>query len=113
MPEGRGAPPGSSSPLGDFDMRKEIAAILAAFVVAASPVAAGSARADSAGPAIAAGIGGFALGAIAGGALAQSAPPVVYAAPPPPPIRCWVERRPVFDEYGEVIGTHPRRVCEQ
>ena len=69
----------------------------------------------SAGPAIAAGIGGFALGAIAGGALANSGPPVVYAPAPvyvaPPPV-CWVERRPVFDEYGEVIGSRPRRVCE-
>ncbi len=72
------------------------------------------ARADSAGPAIAAGIGGFALGAIAGGALAGP-PAVVYAPPPvyvaPPPV-CWTERRPVFDEYGEVIGSRPRRVCE-
>jgi hypothetical protein len=25
---------------------------------------------------------------------------------------CWVERRPVFDEYGEVIGSRPRRICE-
>lgn len=95
-------------------MRKDIAAILAAFAIVASPLAALPARADSAGPAIAAGIGGFALGAIAGGALAQSAPPtVVYTAPPPPPIRCWYERRPVFDEYGEVIGSRPRRICEE
>lgn len=95
-------------------MRKDIAAILAALMIVASPLVALPARADSAGPAIAAGIGGFALGAIAGGALAQPAPPpVVYAAPPPPPIRCWVERRPVFDEYGEVIGSRPRRICEQ
>lgn len=95
-------------------MRKDIAAILVVSAIVASPFAALPARADSAGPAIAAGIGGFALGAIAGGALAQSAPPVVYTAPPPPPpIRCWFERRPVFDEYGEVIGSHPRRVCEE
>lgn len=73
------------------------------------------ARANSAGPAIAAGIGGFALGAIAGGALARPAPPpVVYydAPPPPPPPRCWVERRPIFDEYGVEIGSRPRRICE-
>lgn len=53
--------------------------------------------------------------AIAGGALARPAPPpVVYydAPPPPPPPRCWVERRPIFDEYGVEIGSRPRRICE-
>ncbi|RNJ51649.1 hypothetical protein [Methylocystis hirsuta] len=97
-------------------MRRTIATLIAALALGAAaltPVA--PARADSAGPAIAAGIGGFALGAITGGALANSAPPVVYAPAPvyvaPPPV-CWVERRPVFDEYGEVIGSRPRRVCE-
>ncbi len=96
-------------------MRKFIATILAASAIGAFTLPAAPALADSAGPAIAAGIGGFALGAIAGGALAQSAPPpVVYAAPPPPPpVHCWMERRPVFDEYGEVIGSRPRRICEQ
>ncbi|MEK4035507.1 hypothetical protein WOC76_06000 [Methylocystis sp. IM3] len=95
-------------------MRKFLAAILAASAIGAVMIQAAPARADSAGPAIAAGIGGFALGAIAGGALAQQGPPtVVYAPPPPPPVRCWTERRPVFDEYGEVIGSRPRRVCEQ
>lgn len=95
-------------------MRTSIATILAVSAIGAVTLAAAPARADSAGPAIAAGIGGFALGAIAGGALAQSAPPPpVYYAPPPPPPRCWTERRPVFDEYGEVIGSRPRRVCEE
>lgn len=93
-------------------MRKTLAAFLAASAIVAAIVPTAPARADSAGPAIAAGIGGFALGAIAGGALARPAPPpVVYVEEPPPP-RCWTERRPVFDEYGEVIGTRPRRVCE-
>lgn len=94
-------------------MRNRIATIsasLAVAVVTLTPVA--PARADS-GSAVAAGIGGFALGAIAGGALAG--PPVVYAPAPvyvaPPPV-CWTERRPVFDEYGEVVGFRPRRVCE-
>lgn len=91
-------------------MRKTLATILAVSAIGAITLSAAPARADSAGPAIAAGIGGFALGAIAGGALAQPAPPVVYVEPPPP--RCWTERRPVFDEYGEVIGSRPRRVCE-
>lgn len=94
-------------------MRKFLATILAVSAIGALTLPVSPARADSAGPAIAAGIGGFALGAIAGGALAQSVPPVVYAPPPPPPVRCWTERRPVFDEYGEVIGSRPRRVCEQ
>lgn len=97
-------------------MRKTIATLSAALALGAAALApVAPARADSAGPAIAAGIGGFALGAITGGALANSAPPVVYAPAPvylaPPPV-CWVERRPVFDEYGEVIGSRPRRVCE-
>jgi hypothetical protein len=82
------------------------------------------ARADSTGAAIAAGIGGFALGAMAG-AAASAPPPVVYAPRPvfiePAPVvvpryhgyaHCWTEERPVFDEYGEVIGARPRRVCE-
>lgn len=94
-------------------MRNILAAILAASAIGVATLPASPARADSAGPAIAAGIGGFALGAIAGGALAHPAPPpVVYYDPPPPPPRCWVERRPVFDEYGEVIGSRPRRICE-
>ncbi|AZG78591.1 hypothetical protein EHO51_10620 [Methylocystis rosea] len=97
-------------------MRRTIATLLAALALGAASLAPiAPARADSAGPAIAAGIGGFALGAITGGALASSAPPVVYAPGPvyvaPPPV-CWVERRPVFDEYGDVIGSRPRRVCE-
>ena len=97
-------------------MRRTIATLIAALALGAAALApVAPARADSAGPAIAAGIGGFALGAITGGALANSAPPVVYAPAPvyvaPPPV-CWVERRPVFDEYGEVIGSRPRRVCE-
>ncbi|MGD9542635.1 MAG: hypothetical protein AB7F41_02685 [Methylocystis sp.] len=97
-------------------MRRTIATLSAALALGAAALAPiAPARADSAGPAIAAGIGGFALGAITGGALANSAPPVVYPAPPvyvaPPPV-CWIERRPVFDEYGDVIGSRPRRVCE-
>ncbi|QGM97870.1 hypothetical protein [Methylocystis parvus] len=90
-------------------MRNTLAAILAASAIGVATL---PAHADSAGPAIAAGIGGFALGAIAGGALAQPAPPPVYYAPPPPPPRCWVERRPIFDEYGVEIGSRPRRICE-
>ncbi|TLG71834.1 hypothetical protein [Methylocystis sp. B8] len=67
------------------------------------------ARADSTGAAIAAGVGGLAVGAIVGSALSRPAPPVYIEALPP---RCWVQPRPLFDEYGEVIGSRPRRVCE-
>jgi len=95
------------------------AAALALCVAALAPAT--PAHADSAGPAIAAGIGGLALGAILGGSAAQAAPPPGYYPPPrrvyvedpyDRPVRCWRERRPVYDEYGEVIGTRPRRVCE-
>ena len=95
-------------------LAKTLAAAAVAGGLTLAPTA--PAQADSAGPAIAAGIGGFALGAIAGGALAQPGPPPVYYGAPQPVYveapRCWRERRPVFDEYGEVIGYRPRRVCE-
>lgn len=83
------------------------------------------ARADSAGPAIAAGIGGLAVGAMLGGALSQPSPPPAYYAPPRPrrvyveePVyyaprpHCWMERRPLFNEFGDVEGYQPRRVCD-
>ena len=100
-------------------MKKAVLAIfLALALFSGSTMIAAPARADDAGAAVAAGIGGLALGAIVGGALARPAPPVyyypaptpVYIAPPPP--RCWTESRPVFDEYGYVVGYRPRRICE-
>lgn len=36
------------------------------------------------------------------------APPVVYAAPAP---RCWIERQPVVDVWGRVVGYQRVRVC--
>jgi hypothetical protein len=54
---------------------------------------------------------GAAAGAMLGAAAASAAPPppvVVYAPPP----RCWMERRPVLDPYGYVVGYRPARVCE-
>jgi hypothetical protein len=97
-------------------MNRQKASALIALTVAAAAFAPTTASAD-AGAAVAAGIGGFALGAIAGGALAQPAPPPpVYYAPAPAyaPVyeRCWRERRPVFDEYGDVVGFRRQRVCE-
>ena len=78
------------------------------------------AAADSAGAFIAGAIGGTALGAIAGSALAG--PRTVYVAPPPPrpvyvaPVEyvedCHVERRPVVDPYGYVVGYKRTRICE-
>jgi hypothetical protein len=100
----------------EISMKKMLAAVLASVtlgVTSLGPTA--SARADDAGAAVAAGIGGFALGAMTGGAMARAAPPVYYGAPQPvyvEPPHCWRESRPVFDEYGDVIGYRPRRVCE-
>jgi hypothetical protein len=106
-------------------MKKTLPPLFAALAIGAAAFApATPARADSAGAAVAAGLGGFALGAIVGGAARPLPPPVVYAAPPVPVYvepayrphsvyeHCWRERRPVFDEYGEVIGYRPQRVCE-
>jgi hypothetical protein len=58
--------------------------------------------------AVAAGvIGGMALGAAA--ASAANAP---YAAPAPAYGGCWLERRPVYDAYGNYIGRRRVQVCE-
>lgn len=68
--------------------------------------------------------GGLAAGAVLGGALVGATRPgPVYAAPPPPPPPpvvvyeepapvCHRERRPLFDEYGNVAGFRTVRVCE-
>jgi len=99
-------------------MKKMLAVVLASLTLGVASFApTAPAQADSAGAAVAAGIGGFALGAMTGGAMARPAPPppVYYGAPAPAYVEaphCWRERRPVFDEYGEVIGYRPRRVCE-
>jgi hypothetical protein len=102
--------------------RKLAGAVVALALGAATPLAVATpAAASDPGAAIAAGIGGFALGALAGSAARPAPPPPYYGAPAyypapvyeaPPPYRCWRERRPVFDEYGVVIGYRPTRVCE-
>lgn len=102
-------------------LAKTVAGGLIALAIGAAPLAGATpAAAGDPGAAIAAGIGGFALGALAGSA-ARPAPPPYYGAPAyypapvyeaPPPYRCWRERRPVFDEFGEVAGYRPTRVCE-
>lgn len=61
----------------------------------------------NAGPAVAAGVlGGLALGAVAAGA-AQGP---YYG--PGPVEGCWVERRPVYDDYGNYLGRRRVRVCQ-
>ena len=80
-------------------------------------VAMTSTPAEARGGAVAAGVlGGLAVGAIAGSAAANSgygyhggygyAPAPVYGG------GCYFERRPVYDDYGEVIGHRRVRVCE-
>jgi hypothetical protein len=61
--------------------------------------------------------GGFAAGALVGGALASApryaGPGPVYVAPPPPAvIDCAYERRPVYDSYGYFAGYRMMRVCD-
>lgn len=96
-----------------------VAVSLALALSCVSSVVAPPARANDAGAAVAAGIGGLAVGAIMGSALSRPAPAYyypaptpVYVAPPPPPPRCWVEQVPVFDEYGYPAGYRPRRICQ-
>jgi hypothetical protein len=70
-------------------------------------------------------LGGFAAGALVGGAIGSAAAPRVYApapapvyvAPPPPPpppayyASCGYEQRPVYDRWGYFAGYRPVRVC--
>jgi hypothetical protein len=96
-------------------MRRSKAAAFAALAIGIAALAPATPASADAGAAVAAGIGGFALGAMAGGALAQPAPPPVYYDAPayaPAYGRCWRERRPVFDEHGEVMGFRRQRVCD-
>ncbi len=62
--------------------------------------------------------GSFFAGAITGGVLgsiagAAAGPRPYYAAPVEygPPPACWIERRPVLDPYGYVVGHERTRVC--
>jgi hypothetical protein len=60
------------------------------------------------GPAVAAGV----LGGVALGAAAASAANGPYYGPGPGyGGECWMERRPIVDEYGVVIGRRRVRVC--
>src|SRR3954451_14041072 len=91
---------------------KKIAAGSLAAVILGGTIAASTVPASAdAGSTIAAGIFGATAGAMLGAAAASAAPPppaVVYVPGP----RCWMERRPVLDPYGYVVGYRPARVCE-
>ena len=81
-----------------------IAALTLGLTATAQPAAANDAWVV---PGVAAGvIGGMALGAAA--ANANQGP---YYGPGPDYDECWVERRPVYDEDGEIIGSRRVRVC--
>ncbi len=67
-------------------------------------------------------LGGFAAGALVGGALGSAAPreygpapaPVYVAPPPPPPgyyASCGYEQQPIYDRWGYFVGYRPVRVC--
>jgi len=68
-------------------------------------------------------LGGFAAGALVGGALGSAAAPrnygpppaPVYVAPPPPPpayyASCGYEQQPIYDRWGYFAGYRPVRVC--
>lgn len=93
------------------------AALAVCALICVSLTVTAPAHADSTGAAIAAGVGGLAAGALLGGALVRPPAPVYEAAPAPvyvepPPPNCWREKRPIYDEYGEVIEYRLERVCE-
>ncbi len=87
-----------------------VTALTCSGIVAASPAQAGSGD-------VAAGLlGGLAVGAIVGSAIAGPrpyyyAPAPVYAAPPPPPPECyWTRGQPMWDGYRWI---RPRvQVCD-
>lgn len=89
-----------------FSIRKSLLGGLAAaaLVTAAATPASAYCPGCWVGPGIAAGvIGGMALGA----AAAANGPGPYYEGPG----ECWMERRPIYDEYGNFIGRRRVRVC--
>ena len=70
-------------------------------------------------------LGGLAAGAIVGGAIAGGRPAPVYTAPAPvygdpvyyggPPVyyqrHCWYEAQPMFNQFGQQIGSQTIRRC--
>ncbi|MCW2284361.1 hypothetical protein M2323_002090 [Rhodoblastus acidophilus] len=89
-----------------LSIKKTALATLAVATLVTSLSAPASANDGAAvGAGIAAGILG---GAMIGAAAANAAPPapVYYDAP-----ECWMERRPMYDEFGNYIGRRRVRVC--
>ena len=90
--------------------KKTLTAALAALTLGATVLSTATPASARNGGAIAAGIiGGLALGALAAGA-AHAAPG--YYAPSRVYGGCWMERRPVFNRWGDVVGYRRTRVCE-
>jgi hypothetical protein len=58
-------------------------------------------------PGVAAGV----LGGLALGSAAANANRDPYYAAAPDYDDCWIERRPIYDEDGEVVGRRRMRVC--
>jgi hypothetical protein len=98
-------------------MNKALTAVAAAATVAFLTIAAPSpAEARCRGCVVGGILGGFALGAIVGSALAGPPPPPVYVAPAPPVVvagpRCWREPRgPSYWDGGRWIQPTVR-VCQ-
>ena len=63
---------------------------------------------DAGGAAAAGLIGGLALGAV----IANANQPRYYYAQPVYGGGCWIERRAVYDEWGNYIGRRRVRICE-
>jgi hypothetical protein len=91
--------------------KKIVAGGFAAMMLGGTIASSTSPASADAGATIGAGIFGAAAGAMLGAAVASAAPPpppVIYAPGP----RCWMERRPVLDPYGYVVGYRPAQVCQ-
>lgn len=86
------------------------ALVLAAPLILAAPAQAGGV---SPGAAAGIGIGSFLLGGALG---SMAAPPPAYAYPPPvyyaPRPRCWYQRVPLYDDWGNFMGYSRQRVCQ-
>jgi len=89
-----------------LSLKKTVFGAVAATLLAASLSAPASAN-D--GAAVGAGIAAGLLGGAMIGAAAANADrgPVVYEDAP----ECWMERRPMYDEFGNYIGRRRVRVC--